>query len=87
MYNLKMSGKLDKLSGLLVGGMTEMNDNHVPFGSTAIEIISDHVSAYDYPVCFDFPLGHLNNNHSVIFGNKHELEVSTKAATLTNISI
>ena len=56
MMQLKRSGKLSNLAGLIVGGMNNMNDNAVPFGKSAYEIISEAVSGYNYPVCFNFCL-------------------------------
>src|ERR1017187_6931867 len=58
MINLKRSGKLGNLAGLVVGGMTGMKDNAIPFGKTAEEIILDAVKDYNFPVCFNFPAGH-----------------------------
>jgi len=76
MMNLKRSGKLDKLKGLVVGGMSDMKDNTIPFGKTAEEIIFDAVKEYHYPVCFDFPAGHIDRNWALVFGNKYSLSVS-----------
>ena len=76
--NLKRAGKLEKLSGLIVGGMSEMNDNEIPFGKTAKEIISEAVSEYNYPVCFDFRAGHINDNRALILGRRVRLEVDDK---------
>jgi len=76
MMNLKRSGKLSKLKGLVVGGMTDMKDNTIPFGKTAEEIIYDAVKEYNYPVCFDFPAGHIDRNLALVFGNKYSLSVS-----------
>jgi len=75
MVQLKRSGKLQNLAGLIVGGMNNMNDNTVPFGKTAYEIISEHVAAYDYPVCFGFPAGHMDDNRTLVMGRKVDLEV------------
>lgn len=75
MVNLKRSGKLDQLSGLIVGGMTDMKDNQIPFGKTANEIIYDAVKEFDYPLCFDFPAGHLDNNLALVMGRKASLTV------------
>jgi muramoyltetrapeptide carboxypeptidase len=75
MMNLKRSGKLDHLSGMIVGGMTDMKDNQVPFGKTANEIIYDAVREFDYPLCFDFPAGHLDNNLALVLGRKTRLTV------------
>jgi muramoyltetrapeptide carboxypeptidase len=76
MMQLKRSGKLANLAGLIVGGMTEMKDNAVPFGKTACEIISEAVSEYDFPVCFDFPAGHIKDNRALILGREIHLNVS-----------
>jgi len=82
MMNLKRSGYLSELSGLVVGGMTDMNDNKVPFGKTAQEIVKEAVSAYNYPVCFGFPAGHLDINNALIMGRTVELKVGKEQCTL-----
>ncbi|HUR66357.1 MAG TPA: LD-carboxypeptidase, partial [Chitinophagaceae bacterium] len=58
LHQLKRSGKLSKLAGLVVGGFTDTKDTERPFGNTAYEIILDMVKEFDYPVCFDFPISH-----------------------------
>ena len=75
MMNLKRAGKLTNLNGLIVGGMTRMNDNAIPFGKTANEIIADVVKEFSYPVCFDFPSGHLDTNLALILGRKVKFSV------------
>ncbi len=82
MMNLKLSGKLDGLAGLVVGSMKGMHDNSVPFGSTAYEIIMDAVREYDYPVCFGFPAGHQEPNMPLIMGRYAELRVDDLGARL-----
>jgi muramoyltetrapeptide carboxypeptidase len=78
MMQLKRSGKLASLAGLVVGGMTDMKDNDIPFGRTAEEIISEAVAEYDYPVFFGFPAGHFPNNYPLIFGRNVTLKVGDK---------
>jgi muramoyltetrapeptide carboxypeptidase len=75
MWNLKRSGKLTKLKGLIVGSFTEMKDNDIPFGQSAEQIIMSHVSEYDFPVCFNFPAGHISDNRALIFGRKVNMNV------------
>jgi muramoyltetrapeptide carboxypeptidase len=65
---LDRAGKLKNLAGLIVGGFTDLKDNDIPFGQTVPEIIRDVVKDYNYPVCFDFPAGHIPDNQSIIFG-------------------
>ncbi len=76
MLNLKRSGKLANLAGLIVGGMSEMRDNTIPFGMTAEEIIIEAVAEYDYPVCFNFPAGHISDNNALIMGRNVYLNVA-----------
>lgn len=68
--NLKRNGIFDKISGLVIGGMSDMNDNTVPFGKTAEEIIVDNVSSYGFPVYFGLQAGHISPNLALPFGRK-----------------
>ncbi|MBH83759.1 MAG: LD-carboxypeptidase [Flavobacteriales bacterium] len=79
MMNLKRSGKLSNLKGLIVGGMTKMNDNTIPFGKDAESIIKDAVSEYSYPVCFGFPAGHIKDNRALKLGVIAELKVDKQS--------
>jgi muramoyltetrapeptide carboxypeptidase len=83
MWNLKRSGKLTNLKGLIVGSFTEMKDNDIPFGQTAEQIIMEHVKEFDYPVCFNFPAGHINDNRALIFGRKVNILVEEQNVSLT----
>lgn len=78
MISLKRSGHLKKLAGLIIGGMAEMNDNAIPFGETAYQIIRRTVKEYDYPVCYGFPVGHSNDNRALIMGRKIKLSIKDK---------
>jgi len=80
MMNLKRSGKLKNLAGLVVGGMNDMNDNEIPFGKTAYEIIAESVAEYDYPVLFEFPAGHIPDNRALIMGGEYELGVGKESS-------
>ncbi|MCB2201288.1 LD-carboxypeptidase [bacterium] len=79
MIALKRAGVFENLNALIVGGMTDMNDNKVPFGKTAYQIIKEAVSGYDYPVCFRVPAGHFNDNRPLIMGAKVKLDVNDHA--------
>jgi muramoyltetrapeptide carboxypeptidase len=87
-WNLKRSGKLDKLAGLIVGGFKLKKDegeNDTVFGKTVEEIVMEKVKEYNYPVCFDFPVGHQKNNYALKCGVQHKLQVSATETTLTEI--
>jgi muramoyltetrapeptide carboxypeptidase len=82
MISLRRNGLLKDLSGLIVGGMNDMRDNTVPFGKTPAEIISEVVSDYDFPVCYGFPAGHIDDNRALILGRECTLEIGTNSVTL-----
>lgn len=83
MMNLKRSGKFQHLAGLIVGGMSDMKDNTTPFGKTAEEIILDAVKEYNFPVCFDFPAGHIDRNLALVMGREVNLFVNANSVSLT----
>lgn len=83
--NLKRNGCFDAIKAIIIGGMTEMHDNSIPFGSTAEEIILDVLKPYNIPICFGFPAGHIPDNRALIFGKKVALQINKKQTTLTYI--
>lgn len=83
MQQLKRSGKLDKLAGLLVGGFTDVKDTERPFGKTVYEVIYDSVKEYNYPVCFEFPVGHNERNYALKVGGTYRMNVSGKSVLLS----
>ncbi|TAE38236.1 MAG: LD-carboxypeptidase [Sphingobacteriales bacterium] len=70
MHTLDRAGKLAKLKGLIVGGFTQIQDNTPPFGLSAQEIIYYRVKKYNYPIIFDFPAGHLEDNRALVMGSQ-----------------
>ncbi|KQS31257.1 LD-carboxypeptidase [Dyadobacter sp. Leaf189] len=80
---MKRAGKLEDLAGLVVGQFTDMKDNSAPtFGKDANEIIYEHIKEYNYPVCFNFPVGHVGDNRAMCVGMPAQLDVNTEAAHL-----
>ena len=82
MMNLKRNGKLNNLKALIIGGMSDMNDNTIPFGKTAEEIILEYIKEFDFPVCFNFPAGHLDDNRTLVFGKECTLEINENGVIL-----
>jgi muramoyltetrapeptide carboxypeptidase len=82
LHQLKRSGKLSRLAGLIVGGFTDSKDTERPFGKTAYEIIRDIVKEYDYPVCFDFPVSHTDKNYALKIGVGYKLKVTKSKVSL-----
>lgn len=85
MIQLKRSGVLSGLSGLIVGGFTEMKDTGTPFGEDVLSVIHSHVKEYAYPVCFDFPVSHAENNYALKIGMKHRLVIRKNTTSLKEI--
>lgn len=82
MYQMKRSGKLSRLAGLIVGGFTDVKDTERPFGETAYKIIHDVINEYDYPVCFGFPVSHEKENYALKIGVGYKLKVSKNKVVL-----
>lgn len=78
MWHLKLAEKLSCITGLIVGGMTGIKDNESPFGKSVIEIIQEAVREYNFPVCFNFPAGHIDDNRSIIFGKEAILIITSE---------
>ncbi len=74
MMNLKRGGKLENIAALLIGGMSDMNDNTIPFGFEANEIILQQTRGYQFPVIFNFPAGHIQDNRAIILGRKTTIQ-------------
>lgn len=85
LYQLKRSGKLNDLAGLVIGGFTEMKDSERPFGKTIDEVIKELVAAYDYPVCFNFPVSHGKENYALKIGAKYQLSVGKKIVQMGEV--
>ena len=79
---LKRAGKFENLKGVIIGAMTDMKDNVIPFGKTAEEIISEYFIEKNIPVAYNFPAGHFENNNPVFFGK--EVELSVKETVILN---
>jgi muramoyltetrapeptide carboxypeptidase len=76
MIQMKRAGKLTNLAGLIVGQFTDMKDNGNPsFGKNTYEIVQEHIAEFDYPVCYNFPVGHVGDNRAMGIGMKASLEI------------
>lgn len=81
MQNLRFSGVLSKLSGLIVGQFSDCEEDPLMMQSIP-EIILNAVKEYDFPVCFDFPAGHVDYNLPLIMGANAEMMVATLGVEL-----
>lgn len=80
---LRRTGKLKDLAGLLIGHMTDLKNSDLDFGETVSEIVLHAVRDYHYPVAFSFPSGHQNPNIAWIHGASAMLNVSVNQVSLT----
>ena len=85
MYQLKRSGKLKNISGLIFGGFTDLKDTTRPFGQNINEILSQFSNALDVPVCFNFPVSHERENFALKIGVEHQLTVSKDSVKLKEL--
>jgi muramoyltetrapeptide carboxypeptidase len=83
MISLKRCGCFDQLEGLIVGSMTKMKDNDIPWGKNANQIIADVTKDYSFPILFHFPAGHIQDNNALIFGKQVSLELNKETSKLT----
>ncbi|HUQ96539.1 MAG TPA: LD-carboxypeptidase [Chitinophagaceae bacterium] len=85
-WNLVRSGKLKNLAGLIIGGIAvKPDDEGEAFGKTVMEIVLEKISSYTFPVVFDFPVGHQRANFALKCGVRHQLQLTEKEATLTEL--
>ena len=82
LHQLKRSGKLNDLAGLIIGKFTDMQDTERPFGKKVQNIIHDIISEYKYPVCFGFPVSHDKENVALKVGASYQLTVSKQSVQL-----
>lgn len=83
-WNLKRSGKLDHLAGLVIGGFRiKPDDPGEEFSRTVYQIVMEKVKDCGYPVCFNFPVGHQPHNLPLICGAGHTLQVGPDKVILT----
>ncbi len=87
LWNLKRAGKLKNLAGLVVGNCkNKISDKpEEEFGETLKGIVLNLTKEYNYPVCFDFNVGHQKVNYALKCGVKHKLIVTNEKVSLNEI--
>ncbi|WPR73213.1 LD-carboxypeptidase [Flavobacterium sp. NG2] len=82
MLNLKRNGCLESIKGILVGAMSSMKDNDIPWGKNALEIIEDVTKDFNIPIVYNFPAGHIQDNRALILGNTITIDVNATKTTV-----
>ena len=82
--SLELAGVFRKIKGLIVGGMTLMEDEkenmnyEESFDEFSYQLIAERISKYDFPVIFGFPNGHIYDNRPIIIGAEISMKVGEK---------
>ena len=79
LISLKRAGYFEHCKGLIIGGMS-MKEDDPDFGKTVEEIILDACKAYNFPIIFDFPAGHIVDNRTVLLGRNARISTDGKTA-------
>ena len=82
LYNLKRNGYFEHVKGIIVGSMTDMHDNEIPFGQNEVQIITEIAKDFSIPIAFQFPAGHQSDNRTLILGKQVDFEVNEKEIKL-----
>lgn len=83
LHAFEKAGVFDRIKGLIVGGMTDLEDTTISFGHSVEQIILHHFKYRNIPIAFNFPAGHINDNRALIFGKKCQIVVNETASVLS----
>lgn len=88
LMNLKRNGLFKRIKGLVVGSFTRMD---VPeenpeflqdFDQTSYQLIHTFMKEYNFPICFQFPAGHIGDNRALLLGSNVKLEITENITSL-----
>ena len=82
-YAFSKAGVLEKIKGLVVGGMTKLSDTAVPYGKCYEEVILSHFDFRRIPIVFDLPAGHIDDNRALVLCKEAHLESGKDSSTLS----
>ena len=82
LYSLKRAGYFDNCKGLIVGDMSNIRKNTTSWGSSIEELILDVLQEYDFPILFNFPAGHEQDNRALILGRTIKLSVDEESSSV-----
>jgi muramoyltetrapeptide carboxypeptidase len=85
LIQLKRNGVFNNLAGLIVGSFTDLKDTTIPFGKNVYQIIQEQVAEYNFPVCYNFGVGHQTENYALKIGVEYQLNVNNTNITLKEI--
>lgn len=71
---LRLSGKLDNVAGVVLGQWSRCEASNPDRSFTLREVLDHYFEGRDYPVVFNFPVGHVNENATLPLGILAELD-------------
>ncbi|WP_418602253.1 S66 peptidase family protein [Hwangdonia sp.] len=75
LQSLKRAGYFDNCKGVIVGDINKIRKNTTPWGSSIEQLILDALADYDFPIAFNMPAGHEDDNRALILGRTIKLTV------------
>ncbi len=82
LISLKRAGYFKNCKGLIVGNFRLKKNEGNKFGKTLEQIVLEAVEETDFPVIFDFPVGHIADNRALILGSYVDLKVTKKRSKI-----
>ncbi len=82
LHSFKKAGVFDQISGLIIGGMTDLKDTQPATGFVLEELILSHFQYRNIPIAFDFPVGHIDDNQAIRIGDQAQLKVGENEVSL-----
>jgi muramoyltetrapeptide carboxypeptidase len=82
LQSLKRAGYFDNCAGVIVGDMTKLRKNTTLWGTSIEQLILDALADYDFPIAFNMPAGHEDDNRAMFLGRTVQLTVGTEQSTL-----
>ncbi|MEJ6792020.1 MAG: LD-carboxypeptidase [Lacinutrix sp.] len=82
LQSMKRAGYFDNCKGIIVGDMSRMRKNTTLWGTNIEQLILDALADYNFPIAFNMPAGHEDDNRAMIMGRNIELTVNSKQTTV-----
>jgi muramoyltetrapeptide carboxypeptidase len=85
-FALGKAGVFEKIRGLIIGGMTDLEDTDPPLGRSIEEMILEQLQFSNMPVVFNFPSGHIDDNRALVFGKRTQICVNDNETTVSYLN-
>ncbi|WP_034062706.1 S66 peptidase family protein [Lacinutrix jangbogonensis] len=83
LQSMKRAGYFDNCKGVIVGDMSRMRKNTTLWGTSVEQLILDALAEYNFPIAFNMPAGHEEDNRAMILGRMIQLTVSREQSAVT----